>query len=147
VDPRPARIHRQQYVYRRRSGLGTATLELRSSASVHTQGSKCPGSLPVYDRALCPVSSILSTPGHVLGIRPKPNLLILIFRRDVRGASGSDSFHVVSLVIGVLNPIIPLQRQLVIRVDLAKMLIDALPDFWPKLGLHMGLQVKLGMQS
>ncbi|GJY95719.1 hypothetical protein Tco_0512080 [Tanacetum coccineum] len=94
--------------------------------------------------ALCPVSSILSTPGHVLGIKPKPDLLIPIFRRNVHRTSGSDSFHVVSLVIRVLNPIIPLQRRLIIHVDLAKMLIDALLDFWPKLTLHVGLQVKLG---
>ncbi|GKB54580.1 hypothetical protein Tco_0905333, partial [Tanacetum coccineum] len=83
------------------------------------------------------------TLGYVLGIIPKPDLLVLIFRRDVRETSGFDSFHIVSLVIGVLNPIIPLQRRLVIRVDLAKMLINALPDFWPKLGLDVGLQVKL----
>ncbi|GKB37474.1 hypothetical protein Tco_0882416 [Tanacetum coccineum] len=104
VDPHPARIRRQQYVYRRRSGLGTGTLESRSYASVHTQ-----------------VSSILSTPDHVLGIKPKPDLRIPIFRRDIHGTSGSDSFYV--------------------------MLIDALSDFWPKLGLHVGLQVKLGLQS
>ncbi|GKB83521.1 coronatine-insensitive protein 1-like protein [Tanacetum coccineum] len=114
---------------------------------IGVEGSKCPGSLTAYDRALCPVSSILSTPGHVLGIRPKPDLLIPIFHRDVRGTSGSNSFHVVSLVIGVLNLIIPLQQRLVVRVDLANMLIDALLDFWPKLGLHVGLQVKLGLQS
>nr|GEW21783.1 ribonuclease H-like domain-containing protein [Tanacetum cinerariifolium] len=36
----------------------------------------------------------ICTPGHVLGIRPKPNLIIPIIRRDVHGTSGSDSFHV-----------------------------------------------------
>ncbi|GJY48118.1 hypothetical protein Tco_0438074 [Tanacetum coccineum] len=82
-------------------------------------GSKYPGSLPAYDRALCLRCS---------------------------WTTSSDS-SMCSLIIGVLNPIIPLQRRLVVHVDLAKMLIDAFPDFWPKLGLHVGLQVKLGLQS
>ncbi|GKD83146.1 hypothetical protein Tco_1349985, partial [Tanacetum coccineum] len=87
-------------------------------------------------------SSILSTPGNVLGIKPKGKLRIPICLGDVRGTSGSDAFYVVSPVVGVRNPMLCLQRRLVVGVDLGQMLLDALLDFWtkdPRLPLRLDL--------
>ncbi|GJU37551.1 hypothetical protein Tco_1185905 [Tanacetum coccineum] len=83
----------------------------------------------------------IRTPGSVLGIKPKGKLRIPICLGDVRGTSGSDAFHVVSPVIGVRNPMLCLQRRLVVSVDLGQMLLDTLLHFWPK----GPMQIRTGM--
>ncbi|GKC10570.1 hypothetical protein Tco_1007352 [Tanacetum coccineum] len=93
-----------------------------------------------HDCALCPVLSILSTSGHVLGIRPKLDMLNPMYRRDDYETSVSDSFHVVSPVLGVLNPMLCLQHRLVFGADLGQMLLDALLDFWPKIDCTWGFK-------
>ncbi|GKB43371.1 hypothetical protein Tco_0888313 [Tanacetum coccineum] len=99
--------------------------------------------MPAYDRAICPVSAILSTPGKVLGIIPKGNLRIPICRGNVRGTFAFDALHVVSLGLGVRNPMLCLESSLVAIADLLQMLLDARIDFWLALRFHVRLQVKL----
>ncbi|GJW09245.1 hypothetical protein Tco_1575072 [Tanacetum coccineum] len=62
-----------------------------------------------------------------LGLKQKASCGIPIANRR-----GSDAFYVVSPVVGVRNPMLCLQRRLVVGVDLGQMLLDALLDFWPK---------------
>ncbi|GJW68313.1 hypothetical protein Tco_0122737 [Tanacetum coccineum] len=56
----------------------------------------------------------------------------------------SNALHVVSPGLGVLNPMLYLKSSLLAIIDLLQMLLDACIVFWPALGFHVMLQVKLG---
>ncbi|GJT96596.1 hypothetical protein Tco_1092114 [Tanacetum coccineum] len=102
------------------------------------------GSLPAYNRALCPVLAILSGPGLVPVIIPKRDLGIPICGGNVLGTSLPDALHVVCPGLGVYNPMRCLEGSLVGIVQLLQVLLDARIDICSALGLHMRRQVKLG---
>ncbi|GJR85251.1 hypothetical protein Tco_0667849 [Tanacetum coccineum] len=86
------------------------------------------GSLPAYDRALCLLLAILSGSGKVLGIIQIGNLRIPICRGNVLGTSLLDALHVVSPGLGVYNPMLFLERSLLVIVQLLQMMLDACMD-------------------
>ncbi|GKC99590.1 hypothetical protein Tco_1169865 [Tanacetum coccineum] len=103
--------------------------------------------MSAYHRALCPVLAILSGTGLVPEIILKGNLVIPICRGNVLGTSLPDALHVVSPGLGVYNPMRCLEGSLVGIVQLLQLLLDARIDICSALGLHVRLQVKLGLQS
>nr|GFA86710.1 hypothetical protein [Tanacetum cinerariifolium] len=104
--------------------------------------SKRRGSLSRYDRALCPVLSILSGSGNVPGIIPKLNILIPLASRNVLRTCSPDLLHIVSPGRGVYNPMLGLESSLVGIVRFLQVLLDTGDDLCPVGGSIYTLDVQ-----